>query len=981
MLINCHSYYSLKYGTLSIEGLIAFAKKQGHNKLALTDINNSTAILDFVKECKKQDISPIAGIEFRKKNKLLYIGIAKNNNGFLELNRFLTDHNLEKKPLPERAPLLNDVFFIYDFKNLHLISNLRHNEFIGVRYLELTKLIGIANKYYSRLLALHPITHSGGKSYELHKHLCAIDLNILLSQVSDDNTAHFSERIPNKKQFAALFSRYSFLTNNTIALMEKCNISFDFHSVKNKKVFSESKENDKILLRKLAYKGMKYRFGENNAVAKQRVDKELSIIEQMDFVAYFLITWDLIRFSMSQGFYHVGRGSGANSVVAYCLRITDVDPIELNLYFERFINPKRTSPPDFDIDYSWLQRDKVQAYLFEKYGREHTALLGTISTFKSKSIYRELGKVYGLPKEDIDELIKYPEAKRNQHSINMNIHRIASMMVDFPNIRSIHAGGVLVSEEPINAYTALDLPPKGFPTTQWDMYVAEDIGFEKLDILSQRGIGHIKDSVEIVAENIGKEIDVHKIEYFKSNERVKELLKSGETLGCFYIESPAMRGLIRKLRCDNYLTLVAASSIIRPGVSKSGMMKEYILRYNNPDGFKYIHPIMEEQLNETFGVMVYQEDVLKICHHFAGLDLAESDVLRRAMSGKTRSKEELNRIVGKFYSNCAARGYSKELTNEVWRQIESFAAYSFSKAHSASYAVESYQSLYLKAYFPLEFITAVINNFGGFYDTWVYFNEAKRLGAKLMLPNVNKSRYLTHIEEDRIYIGFVHLHSLERKAAKLVVKERNTNGGFISFADFISRVNIGIEQLLILIRSGAFSSLNSNKAAIMWELYSLVNKTSIKVNKNTAMLFPYEKKKFKLPQLINDPIVNAFDEIELIGFSVTSSYFNLLLTKFRGDIKATDLKKYIGKEVRMLGHLVTIKYVKTIKKDYMHFATFVDDQGLMFDTVHFASSVKNYPFRGDGIYLMLGKVIEEFGYCSLDVYKMIKMEMIGNPVG
>jgi DNA polymerase-3 subunit alpha len=367
----------------------------------------------------------------------------------------------------------------------------------------------------------------------------------------------------------------------------------------------------------------------------------------------------------------------------------------------------------------------VQDYIFKRYGRKHTALLGAMSTFKGRSIFRELGKVYGLPKAEIDRLVHHPNDPQGKNSITEKIHLLSGMMAGFPNIRSIHAGGILISEEPIYAYTALDLPPKGFPTTQWDMYVAEDIGFEKLDILSQRGIGHIRECVDIVMENRAIRVDVQQVEKLKKDEKVKGLLRQGETNGCFYVESPAMRGLLKKLKCDDYLRLVAASSIIRPGVARSGMMREYIHRFHHPADFKYIHPVMKEQLEETFGVMVFQEDVLKVCHHFAGLDLSDADVLRRAMSGKFRGKREFERIVQKFFSNCKEYGYPDAITKEVWRQIESFAGYSFSKAHSASYAVESFQSMYLKAYYPLEFMVAVINNFGGFFQRWVYFNEAK----------------------------------------------------------------------------------------------------------------------------------------------------------------------------------------------------------------------------------------------------------------
>ena len=725
---------------------------------------------------------------------------------------------------------------------------------------------------------------------------------------------------------------------------------------------------------------MAIRYGRYSAEAKSRVNKELAIIKQLNFSAYFLITWDIVQYAKSKDYYHVGRGSGANSVVAYCLGIVDVDPIELDLYFERFINPKRSSPPDFDLDFSWKERNDVQSYIFNRYGKNHVALLGTISTFKGKSIYRELAKVYGLPKEETDDLIRYPTAPRNQNNITQKIHKFAALMTDFPNMRSIHAGGVLVSEEPLSYHTALDMPPKGFPTTQWDMYIAEDLGFEKLDILSQRGIGHIKDTVALVKKNQGKQIDFHQVEVFKKDPKVRALLRSGETMGCFYIESPAMRGLIKKLRCDNYLSLVAASSIIRPGVAKSGMMKEYILRYNNPKQVKYLHPIMEQQLKETYGVMVYQEDVLKICHHFAGLDLADADVLRRAMSGKTRSKDELNLIVKKFFTNCRSYGYSEDVTKEVWRQIESFAGYSFSKAHSASYAVESYQSLYLKAYFPLEFMVAVINNFGGFYHTWVYFNEAKRLGAKLHLPSINKSEQLTTIYEKDVYMGFIHIQSLENNMAKLIVGERIEGGDFQNLADFVHRVNPGIESLLLLIRVNAFRFTGKEKNALLWEAHTLLKKIPKSNGVKIRSLFPLISKEFSLPKLESDQIIDAYDEIELLGFPITSSYFDLLTTSFRGEIKAKDLNNYVGKYVRMLSHLVTIKYVKTVRKEYMHFATFMDNEGNLYDSVHFPNSLKHYPFQGNGLYLMYGKVVEEFGYAMLEVYKLARLSIKPNPL-
>jgi len=676
---------------------------------------------------------------------------------------------------------------------------------------------------------------------------------------------------------------------------------------------------------------------------------------------------------MNKGFYHVGRGSGANSIVAYCLKITNVDPIDLNLYFERFINPKRSSPPDFDIDYSWKERDEVINYIFHKYGSEHTALLGTINTFRGKSIVRELGKVYGLPKEEIDSLIENPALETNRNNITDTIFSVGLQIADFPNMRSIHAGGILISEEPITYYTALDMPPKGFPTTQWDMHTSEELGFEKIDILSQRGIGHIKESAEIIMKNRGIDVDIHAIQKFKNDEKLKEFLRNGETKGCFYIESPAMRGLLKKLRCNNYTALVAASSVIRPGVARSGMMKEFIYRFHNCNNIKYIHPVMKEQLEETYGIMVYQEDVIKVCHHFAGLDLSDADVLRRAMSGKYRSKQEMKRIIEKFFSNCHEKGYSEHVTKEVWRQIESFAGYSFSKAHSASYAVESFQSLYLKVYFPLEFIVAVINNFGGFYRTWVYVHEARRMGGNVLLPCINKSNYKTTIYGTDIYLGFIHIMGLEYGLAKSIEVIRNSDGEFSGLADFVTRVNAGLEQTILLIRAEAFRFTGKKKSLLLWEVHMLINK---KKHENSIKLFSTPLREFTLPDLVQGTTENAYDEIELFGFPVSISWFDMLETSFRGEISANEMIKSVGKKVRMVGHLVTVKYIKTNKGDWMNFGCFIDMQGNFFDTVHFSQSLKNYPFRGSGTYLLMGKIVEEFGFPSLETEKMAKLPLI-----
>jgi DNA polymerase-3 subunit alpha len=966
MLLNVHSYNSLCYGTMPIADLVAKAATMGYSVLPLTDINTTMGIADFVVECQRKGIRPVVGVEMRNGNEPLYVALAQNNKGFAELNRFLTQHNLTKQPYPELAPEWDHVFVIYPFGKRRQ-SQLKANEYLGVRFSQLTKMF--ACESFDKLVAMQPVTFAEEADFELHQCMRAIEGNVLISRLEPAACAAPDEILLPVERLKATYALYPQLLENAEYILEKCEIGIDV-SVKNKRTFTGNVYDDRELLRKLAYDGMAYRYGTADKNAYRRIEKELDIIERMGFCAYFLIAWDIVRFAMKQGFYHVGRGSGANSVVAYCLKITDVDPIELDLYFERFLNPKRSSPPDFDLDFSWRDRDQVIAHIFEKYGTEHVALLGATVTFQSNSLCRELGKVFGLPKGEIDQMERNPEAFARQSELGRRILALAERLRDFPRQRSIHAGGVLITEEAITDYAALDLPPKGFPTTQYDMYSAEKVGLVKIDILSQRGIAHIRDAVEMVERSRGIRIDIHQINALKQDELIRRQLLKAETCGCFYIESPAMRGLLRKLRCSDYKTLVAASSIIRPGVARSGMMREYIHRFHHPETVDYKHPLLKELLAETYGVMIYQEDVLKVGHYFAGLDLAEADVLRRMMGHKMRDKSEFEAVARRYFDNCKAKGYPDGLVQELWRQIESFSGYSFSKAHSASYAVESYQSLYLKSHYPLEFQVAVINNFGGFYQTWFYFNEARRMGAKIHLPCVNRSDYLTTLNGRTIFMGFVHLQGIEQQFVERFVAERKARGPFASLEDFVARVPFTLEQLVLLIRGGAFGFTRKPKAELLWQAH--LNKSQGR-KEQPETLFQLESQRFEFPDFTTNALQNAYDEIELYGFPVSLTWFDLLKTKFRGELMASQMLHFVGKHYRMLGKLVTVKYVRTCKGETMALGTFVDVTGEAFDTVHFPPTLKAWPFQGDGIYLLLGKVTEEFGQPSLEVEKMDRL--------
>lgn len=975
MQINLHSYYSLRYGTWSLEDLIKGMLLAGYDTAVLTDINNSSGILDFIKLGQQAGLNALAGIEFRNGDEVCYIGIAKNPAGFRELNELLTAHNETETKFPLIAPSFENVFIVYPFGR-QSCEQLKENEFIGIRPSERNRVRMASSAMLDRCVILAPVTFKRD-DYTLHKQLRAIDNNILLSQLETGQFAAEDERMVSKVRLMECYKELPKLIANTNKMLAQCSFDFDFKKIKTKQSFTGDKANDKLLLEKYTMDGLSKRYSANDSVARTRILTELEIIEKLNFSSYFLITDDICRYARSRDFHYVGRGSGANSAVAYCLGITDVDPIALKLPFERFLNPKRQSPPDFDIDFSWKERDEMYDYIFKRYQKGHVALMGAMSTFRSRSILRELGKVYGLPKGEIDRLVNEPENMLNKNEVTNTILSVYNRMADFPNQRTIHASGVLISEETLTCYSAMDYPPKGLPTLQIDMYTAEDIGFEKFDILSQRGIGHIKDCREIVKQNRGITIDTGNPKRFFEDPNIAAQLRSANSIGCFYIESPAMRQLITKLRCDDYLTLVAASSIIRPGVSSSGMMAEFIKRHHDPSKVSYPHPVFKEQLEETYGVMVYQEDVMKIANAYGGLDMADADVLRRMMSGKYRSKDHLIEIEGKYFSNCRAKGYPEAVSKEIWRQMESFAGYSFNKAHSASFAVESYQSLFLKTYYPLEFMVSVLNNYGGFYSRKVYVNEARRAGATINLPCVNRSIFVTTIYGSDIYLGFDCLQNLESKLANRIVEERLTNGEYTGLENLVLRTGASLEQIVILIRVGAFRFLGLGKKELLWEAHMVLSK-DVKPDKG-PVLFSSMSRKPVLPELESCIVEDYYDELELIGFTISGTLFDLAKSPYRGDVGAEGLLQHEGRVLRLVGDFVAEKYVKTKRGELMKFGTFFDENGVFFDTVHFPQSLAQYPLRGAGLYLIEGKVVVEFGCPSIEVIRCAKMPLKSDP--
>lgn len=985
MLTNCHTYYSFGYGTYSIKELLTAVYNNGYRTFALTDINNTSAVLETLRLTQGKIVKPVIGIDFRNGVKQQYVGLAQNNEGFKELNEHLSNHLHKGESFDAVAPEFAHVFVIYPF-GTYTGWALRENEFIGVSVNDLKQLIVSPHKQrMSKLVILQQVSFAGKTQFSMHRLLRAIDTNTLLSKLAPTEQAKGNELMISREELLAAFAAYPHIVSNTELLLNNCNVSFEFDKLKskNKQFYAGSIAEDMELLLSECEKGLQYRYGGtiDFDTAKERMKKELKVIASKEFTAYFLINWDIVNYAKSKGYYHVGRGSGANSLVAYLIGITDVDPLELDLYFERFINEHRSNAPDFDIDFSWRDRDDVTRYIFERFGTNgNVALQGTYSTFQKDAVLQELGKVFGFPPEEIQQLKKIAPRYANMKSYQKGnlteaLFYYAQRLIGMPSHLSIHASGILISEKSITSYAATNLPPKGYPTTQFSMIEAEDIGLFKFDILSQRGLGKIKDALTIIKKNRGVEIDIHQVKQFKEDEKVKDLLREGKAIGCFYVESPGMRMLLAKLRADDYLRLVAASSIIRPGVSKSGMMREYINRFRNEElrvRARNKLPELYDILHETYGVMVYQEDVIKVAHQFADLTLAEADYLRRGMSWKFKQRNEFFKVRENFFKNCLLKGHDEKVITDIWNQIESFANFAFSKGHSASYAVESYQALYLKAYYPLEYMVATLNNGGGFYRRELYIHEARMHGAIIHVPCVNHSDDDTVIEGKDMYLGLEMIAEVTEHTRLAILQER-AKGLFKSMEDFIDRVPISIEQMRLLIRVGAFSFTGKNKKELLWQAHAIIQ--PIRQEDTGNQLFKKQHKSFSLPVLTNSALDDAFDEIELLGFCLCPP-FELLRNPMPSKLTAKELKQFINKEVSIVGYLVNTKKTYTSKSEHMFFGTFVDTEGNWIDTVHFPDSARQFPFTGGGCYHIKGKVTVEYDFLSIEVSYLKRLPFI-----
>ncbi|MCH8327129.1 MAG: DNA polymerase III subunit alpha, partial [Candidatus Marinimicrobia bacterium] len=772
-------------------------------------------------------------------------------------------------------------------------------------------------------------------------------------------------------------------------------------------------ENPKAILRERVYAGAAGRYGVPlSTEVRQRIEMELDLVCQKGFAAYFLIVADIVKESPLT----IGRGSAAASILSYCLLITQVDPVRHNLAFERFLNPDRSDMPDIDIDFAWDERDAVLDYIFKKYGDGQAAMVANHVTLQPRSAVREVAKVYGLSSEEIITVTKrvhlvfahaghhtkqsYPfidsavptataTATATATVPPMHIDdtlaevlELSMQLIGIFHYPSVHSGGVVIVPDAIRKHVPVLTAPKGVPIVEWEKDQVEESGLVKIDILGNRSLAVVRDCLHDV--NLYRRPTEH-LAYGAikplDDPRTTAIMERGETMGVFYIESPATRQLLAKAGKVDYEHVVIYSSIIRPAANRySNLLIERI--HGAP--WEPLHADLDF-LSESYGIMVYQEQVALSARVLAGWPWKEADMLQ-----KIGTKKSLRPLVPamqeKFIRQSIERGYAPEMVQQVWRMIESFEGYSFTKAHSASYARLSFVCAYLKAHHPAEFMAAVISNRGGFYSPYAYMSEARRLGVRVLPPHINRSRLKWKGHHRKMRVGFMEIRNLQRSSIDATLDERK-RGDFSSLDDFLRRVDMVFGDVRALIRAGCFDDLEPGRSRPELLLQLMEHHSGSDQPPEAGLpvgssIFSRdtspEAVAVHLRQL--SPMQVYQMEVESFGYPLSRhplAPFKALLGRQRLQ-QAADIPRYVGRRITLAGICLTTKTVKTRKGETMEFLTFEDQSGL-FETVLFPGQYKAYSdlLRWEKLFVIEGKVEESYGVQTVTIEKLSSLARMG----
>ncbi|MDX2119629.1 MAG: PHP domain-containing protein [Gemmatimonadota bacterium] len=792
-----------------------------------------------------------------------------------------------------------------------------------------------------------------------------------------------------------------------------------------------------LRLRTLAYEGAQRRYGTVAPITRDRLEHELAIIGQKAFADYFLVVHDIVQ----HGPTHCGRGSVANSIVSYCLGITHVDPLGAGLLFERFLNPERKDPPDIDLDFPWDERDQILAWVFRRYPHPRAAMVANHNCFRLRGALREVAKVHGRPPGEIREITRrFPWFSDEAGAIEellathpnfqgldlpkvwQDLARMAQPLVGTPRHLSLHPGGVVIVPTALTDYVPVEPaakvldghPDLTVPVIQFEKDGAEDAGLVKIDLLGNRSLAVIRDAIAAVAVNTGRQID-YTADDPDDDEPTRALFRTGRTMGVFYTESPASRQLCAKSRAESFELLVLNTSIIRPASNR--YIRTYLERLHGAP-YEPLDPSLRDTLAETFGVMVYQEDVVNVCAAFAGLPLSTGDGLRKALS-KKRPGKALAAYADEFFAGARSLGRDPETAGKVWEMVLSFAGYSFCKGHSCSYIRVAQHSCYLRAHYPAEFMAAVLANGGGFYAPFAYVAEAMRMGLTVRPPDVNASRFRTTGAGTEVRIGFQFIKGLSGDAVGRMEKalgmydgetekrgngetekrgngetEKRGNGEtvpFTSLADFRARTGIQPDDLRLLVKVGACDSISGGmtRPMMLWAIDTEAGEKGKRGNGETdggTAVAASPLLRFSASPAVSLPALKEYradrrrqTEYELLGFTTDShpmALYRDLVGRLR-TVPSTELERHVGTSVLCAGMLTTSKHVATRQDEPMEFATFDDGHGLI-ESVLFPEIFRRrgHVLYDQGPFVFRGKVEQEFGAISVTITSLDRLERL-----
>jgi len=971
------SYYSLMRACSSPEKICAQAKELGYEGVAFTDLNSFSGMWDFLAACKKYTLHPLIGAEVSDLHKAssLYC-LVRNPTGYANLCKLITKRKTHRNfsLLQESAKLASGLTFLSsslsDLQVLH-----KNGRIIAANLGNRPTEQGSTLRRWAKQNSIPAVATTGAvmateQEQELYQLLRAIATNSnFVPTVSGKNkTVCWLDSPENMREH---FSVWPEVLPATDQLARTCT----FREPQSSLImppWEKAVAGAAATLREAAYTGACKRYGNDLSEAVvERLQYELKVIDAMGFSSYFLVVRDIIHYDSKDSNKPdrriCGRGSGAASLVAYCLAITNVCPLKHDLYFERFLNPGRSDAPDIDVDFAWDERDAILDRVLTEY-KQHAAMVCSIIRFQPRMAIRETAKAFGLPAGEIKQfcrLQRSPKGTQNMTAPWPQIIDFASQLINIPRHISVHPGGVVITPDPISEHVPVEFAAKGVPVIQWDKDNAEKGGLVKIDLLGNRSLGVIRDAIAAI-EQSGSSFEE---EYWQPEEdaQTQAAIANGKTMGCFYIESPAMRLLQQKAKRGDFEQLVLQSSIIRPAANE--FIREYVRRLHG-GSWQHLHPKLKDVLDETYGIMVYQEDVARVAVALAGFSHAEADGLRKVISKKDKILR-LRDYRLQFERGCQQNGIKKEIREQVWQMMMSFDGYSFCKAHSASYAKVSYQAAYLKTHHPAEFMAAVISNQGGFYSTFAYVSEIKRMGLQLLAPCVNRSQISWQGKGKEIRIGFFSIKGLSAATMERIIQKRE-HKYYTSTLDFLQRVHPHRDESRALIQAGAMDGVSQGKkkGELFWELAQFHCLAKLQ---QTSSLFAMHLP--PVPDLQPDTPVDALrQEYQALGFLCNAHPLQLIHIHTKGMTRAHTISGKAGKHITFAGWLITGKLVSTKTGEVMKFLTFEDETGIV-ETVFFPKVYRRYAgiLTTGNAYILQGMVEEEFGVETLTVERVEKI--------